>query len=60
MSARRRARTAPRAAESDEPARESVRHVHGPLAALLDPPITRYSTTTPDATISAEGTEEET
>lgn len=59
MSARRRRRTAPSTAEGTEPPPAPVRHVHGPQAALLDPPVTRYSTRTPEAQTSAEHTEED-
>lgn len=59
MSARRRRRTAPSTAEGAEPSPAPVRHVHGPVAALLDPPVTRYSTRTPEAQTSAEHPEED-
>ncbi len=43
----RRPGTAPGTAENPEPGPEPVRHIHGPLSALLDPPVTRYSSNTP-------------
>lgn len=50
-------RTAPGTNENPEPGPEPVRHVHGPLAALLDPPVTRYSSNTPTpAAAPANGT----
>ena len=36
----------PRTNEHPDPGPEPVRHVHGPVAALLDPPVTRYRTET--------------
>lgn len=43
----RRPGTGPGADENPAPAPEPVRHVGGPHAALLAPPVTRYSSNTP-------------